>query len=335
MIVSILLAFIVTASVILLIRPLALRLGLVDQPGGRKQHHGVVPLIGGIAICCGFMIAVLTLPFSLGQYRALFVASLLLVFVGTLDDFKELSPKARLAAQFIACLLISLWGEAVLRNLGDLLFIGNFNLGWFALPITWFGILSLVNSVNMMDGLDGLAGGIGLFSFLAMASLCAIKADWMNFYILLIAASSLCAFLVFNWRAPFGKFASVFMGDAGSLFLGTLLAWFSISLSQGSTAVARPVTMLWLIALPLMDLLAVFIRRIAHHRSPMQAGSEHLHYVLQKKGFSSSTAVYIMWALSLLCVAIGLLGEIFHIKEGFLFLAFVSLFLVYFKATAY
>lgn len=334
MIVSILLAFIVTANVILLIRPLALRLGLVDQPGGRKQHHGVVPLIGGLAICCGFMIAVLTLPFSLGQYRALFVAAIMLVFVGTLDDFKELSPKARLAAQFIACLLISLWGNVVLENLGDLLFLGNINLGWLALPLTWFGILSLINSVNMMDGLDGLAGGISLFSFLAMAALCFMKADWMNFYVLLIAASCLCAFLVFNWRAPFGKFASVFMGDAGSLFLGTLLAWFSISLTQGSEAVARPVTMLWLIALPLMDLLAVFIRRIAHHRSPLQAGHEHLHYVLQKRGFSSANSVYVMWGLSLSCITIGLLGELFHIKEGFLFIGFVALFLAYFTITS-
>jgi len=330
---SVLIGFIATVSVIILIRPLAIRLGLTDEPGGRKKHHGDVPLIGGISMYCGFMLAIMTLHFSLGNYRALFVSSMILIFIGILDDFRELSARARLIAQFIVCLIISIWGNVKLQTLGSLFFSGNINLAWFALPFTWFGTISLINSVNMMDGLDGLAGGISLLSFSALALLCAHHADIMNLSILLILISCLVAFLLFNWRLPFGKPATIFMGDAGSLFLGIMLAWFAISLTQGPHAVAHPVTMLWLIALPLMDLLAVFIRRIMRHRSPMQAGSEHLHYLLQKKGLSNLSIVLIMWAISLLFISFGLLGEWFQLSQSGLFVSFLISFLGYFVMT--
>ena len=168
-------AFITTLLAIFFLRPLALRLGLTDQPGGRKLHEGIIPLTGGIGLCLGFMIGAITLPYSLGHYRALFVAALLMVLTGLLDDFKELSPRARLGAQLLACLIITLFGGVTLQSLGELVFTGNISLGLLALPVTWFGAMSLINSVNMMDGIDGLAGGISLFSFSAMAFLC-----WMN-----------------------------------------------------------------------------------------------------------------------------------------------------------
>ena len=333
MLLSLVCAFITTFTVIIFIRPIALRLGLSDIPGGRKLHNGVVPLIGGIAISLGFMTGAMTLAYSLGHYRSLFVAAVLMTVTGILDDFQELSPRARLCSQFIACVLISVFGHATLESLGDLFFTGDISLGLLALPITWFGAMSLINSVNMMDGIDGLAGGISLLSFSAMAFLCYLQSDNLNLHLLLILVSCLCAFLFFNFRAIAGKPAAVFMGDAGSLFLGLMLAWFSISLSQGPYAVAHPVTMLWLIALPLLDLLTVFIRRLANKRSPMQAGFEHLHYLLEARGFSRLNVVLIMWSLSSLFIAIGVTGELLQWNQSLMFIGFLALFGLYWLGT--
>lgn len=318
---------------IVFFRPLAIKLGLTDAPGGRKQHQGFVPLIGGICISIGFLVASMTLPYSLGQFRSLFVASLLLILTGILDDFHELTPRARLFSQFIACLLISLFGPATLYTLGDLLFLGDIPLGWLALPITWFGAMSLINSVNMVDGIDGLAGGLCFLSFGAMAILCFLSGNHLNAYLLTIISICLFAFLLFNFRLFANKPALVFLGDAGSLFLGLLLAWFSITLSQPPFAIAHPVTMLWLIALPLMDLLTVFTLRLLNRRSPMKAGNEHLHYLLESKGLSRLSIVIILWSLALIGIVIGLLGEVLPINQSKMFLGFLLTFAAYFSAS--
>lgn len=103
-------AFFVTLLCIFLLKPLALRLGLVDVPNDRKHHQYHTPLIGGLAMFMGFLAALLTLPISLQHYRSFIAGSALLVFVGLLDDFHELSPRSRFFAQIFALLLMYFWG---------------------------------------------------------------------------------------------------------------------------------------------------------------------------------------------------------------------------------
>src|SRR5262245_59089903 len=144
--------FIITIGCISLLRPLAVRINLVDAPHGRKQHEGHVPLIGGIAMFLGVLFALLTLSISLQPLRGFIAGCALLVFIGVLDDFHELSARARLVAQAAAGLIMVLWGKVALHSLGNLLFLGDIHLGWFSLPITVLAVIGIINAVNMTDG---------------------------------------------------------------------------------------------------------------------------------------------------------------------------------------
>src|SRR4030065_747218 len=137
-ILSVTIALLVCTVLVWVLRPLAMRIGLVDSPGERKQHVGHVPLVGGIAMFCGFMFAVLVLEQSLAGYRALFVGTALLVIVGILDDFHDLPPWVRFVAQIVAALIMTLWGGVVVRDLGALFGFGSIPLGVWGVPVTVF-----------------------------------------------------------------------------------------------------------------------------------------------------------------------------------------------------
>ena len=134
-----LIAFFITIFCILICRRPAFKIGLVDNPGGRKQHIGPVPLIGGICMFLGFCFAVLTLDISLVQYRSLLAGSGLLVLVGVIDDMHELTPQFRLLAQLIAALLMAFWGGVILSKFGSFftLAIGLFIPQIVVAEITW------------------------------------------------------------------------------------------------------------------------------------------------------------------------------------------------------
>jgi UDP-GlcNAc:undecaprenyl-phosphate GlcNAc-1-phosphate transferase len=318
-------AFVATLVLIHLARPVAIRIGLVDVPKGHKNHDGEVPLIGGIAMFCGFLFAALVLDIALGGYRSFFAAVGLLVVIGVLDDFHELSSRARLIVQIIAALLMSMWGGVILHDFGDLSFVGVIELGMFAVPVTVFCTVGVINAVNMSDGLDGLAGGLSSITLAAMAYLAWLSDRLDDVFVLLVLLAAVIGFLVMNVRTPWRKRAGVFMGDAGSMFLGFALVWFLIGLSQGAHRAYTPVTALWIFALPLLDTGCIMLRRIAKGQSPFQADREHFHHILQLAGFSVAQSVAMMWGVAALFAIIGIAGYQLGVAEGVMFYAFLAL----------
>jgi UDP-GlcNAc:undecaprenyl-phosphate GlcNAc-1-phosphate transferase len=316
-------------------RPLAIRLGLVDAPGGRKQHHGEVPLIGGIGIFLGFSFAIMMLPVSLSDYRSFLASCILLTVVGVLDDFHELAARSRFIAQIIAGLFMVCWGNVALHHLGDLLFLGDINLHNWALPFTVISVVGLINAVNMTDGLDGLAGGITLVEFFMLIILAIQSHLGTEAQILCLIASALIGFLYFNCRLPRRSHAIVFMGDAGSMLLGFTLVWFLISLSQGDHPAAKPATMLWVMTIPLFDMVSVILRRLVKKKSPFSADREHIHHLFQVLGFSNGPTVLILCGLSFLFGIIGITAQHLGADDGTLFVGFISLFLIYFISSHY
>ena len=144
------LVFCITVFCILLLRPLALRLGLIDTPDIRKQHQGNIPLIGGLAMLMGLLVGLLTLPISLQKYRSFIAGSALLVFVGLLDDFQELSAKSRFFAQIVAVLLMIFWGKNYIAHLGNLIFLKDIYLGhYISLIVTLIAGLGIINAINI------------------------------------------------------------------------------------------------------------------------------------------------------------------------------------------
>ena len=303
-------------------------IGLVDHPGGHKCHTRPTPLVGGIAMSVAFFFAVLLLDFALTPYRFLFAGIMLLVVVGLLDDLRELPPEQRIWAQILAALLMVGGGGVVLDDLGYLVASEwLLSLGVLAWPLTVFATVGVINAMNMSDGLDGLAASLALITLGCLALFAWRGADYGTLGVLVMLASVLLPFLIINLR-PDGP-ALVFMGDAGSMFLGFSLAWLLIQISQGEGRLMAPVTALWIFALPLMDTVTLLIRRSVLGRSPFLGDREHFHHLLLSAGYTERQTLLLMVVLAAAAAALGVAGELLDVPEPWMFGGFVALFGLY------
>ena len=323
-----------TLFFIFIAKPIAIKINLVDVPGGRKAHEGNIPLIGGIALFLGFAFACLTLDISMQVYRSLFAGGALLVLVGVGDDFHEFSARTRLAVQLFVSLLMVYWGKIYVAQLGHFFFLGDFKLGWFGIVLTVVAMMGLINAKNMLDGVDGLAGGLSVIelSFLCFIAYHAGRVNDARMIFLLMGAA--LAFLFFNF--PFLKRgASIFMGDAGSMFLGFFLTWFCISLSQNHPyAAANPVTFVWIMAVPIFDLVMVIIRRLRNKRSPFKPDREHIHHILERMGFNSRGITLLLCGFSCVMGFVGVVLNTLKIPGALGIIPFVCFFLIFYYWTA-
>jgi UDP-GlcNAc:undecaprenyl-phosphate GlcNAc-1-phosphate transferase len=316
---------------------MAMRIGLVDEPGGRKPHQGSVPLIGGVAMFCGFALAVSTLDMGLMAYRSFFAAGAILLVAGILDDMCDLSSRVRFSAQILAAVLMAYWGGVVLQDLGALGAGGNAVVlpNWGGL-LTVFATVGVINALNMSDGVDGLAGGLSLIALLGMAYVADRAGLATERTLLLLLAAVVTGFLAFNMRLPWRRRARVFMGDAGSMFLGFAITWFAIVLSQGDERAMAPVAALWLLMIPLFDTLWLIIWRFSQGRSPTSADVGHLHHVLQMTGMSAATSVWVMLAIAAVGAVAGLAalgGGVAQITMFYIFLALFAAYCIFMAVT--
>ncbi len=324
------LALALTVLFIKVFSPVAKKIGLVDQPGGRKTHKGAVPLVGGISLFLTFFLLMLTIDVPLGSWRSLFFAAALMFITGILDDFHETPAAVRFVAQIVAILIVIFWGKTELLNLGALFGGADIVLVLLALPLTLLGGVGVMNAVNMIDGLDGLAGGMLLIFFGCLWYLASAAGLEVDAAVLGILCFSLVGFLFFNMSFSEKRTASVFLGDSGTLFLGLLAAWFLIRLTQAPYDLLRPITAVWLLALPIMDTVAIMARRIMQGRSPFSPDREHFHHILLVAGFNIRSTVGIILLLNALLAALGLLSEWMQVPEYIMFYSFLVLFALYF-----
>jgi UDP-GlcNAc:undecaprenyl-phosphate GlcNAc-1-phosphate transferase len=334
-----LLAFVLTAALIVLLRPMAIFIGLVDVPTERKSHAGNIPLIGGFAIFLAALSSMVLLnyldlgkPELNGSLRAFFAAGLLLLFVGAWDDYRELPTAIRFLAQICACLIMIFSGKVVLSDLGYLSFSGEIlSLGVLSIPFTVFTCIGVINAMNMCDGLDGLSGCLALVALLGLGAANSMGAGpIVDQHLILVFAASVIAFLIFNLRTLWRSKAWVFLGDAGSMLLGITLTWLCIKLSQGEARVISPAAVLWFLMLPIIDAVCMMLRRIMRGRSPFAADREHLHHILLLAGFTVGQVVTLMCSIALWGVVVGLLGTFFGVPDIWLAGAFLACGLVYY-----
>jgi len=331
------LAFFITTALVLSLRPIAKSLRLVDTPNERKVHEGEIPLVGGIAIFIGVVVAhavsqwMFPGPGAIGDYASFYVAGALLVFVGVIDDFRELSPTVRLVSEIIAVLIIIFGSDVVVRNFGTMSIDGGgMSLGIIAVPFTVFAVVGLINAVNMSDGLDGLAGTLSLVPVLGFIVATIFLGDGKDLVVLSCFAASLGAFLLFNVTVPGRRRALIFLGDSGSMFLGLALAWIVIRLSQGESAAISPAAALWFLTLPIFDTVCMTSRRLLRRRPPFSADKEHLHHVFLLAGFTVTETVLTMAGLATIGVLVGLAGTYYEVSDLLLAGSFLLLGLMYF-----
>lgn len=296
-----LLAFLATSLLLWLLRPLATRYDLLDHPAGRKDHAAPTPVIGGLAMFMGSLLAFVAFDSPTSTILSFSLASLLLVAAGLYDDKYDLRWYWRILVQVSASLVIIYWGGVRVEHLGPLFGLGNASLGMLSVPFTVFATVGLVNAMNMIDGADGLAGSLGLAALL-MLSAAAIYAGNISLASrVLMLAGALGGFLVWNLRLPWRPHAHAFLGNAGSEFLGLVIAWIAFRLTQNPVHPVDPLLALWLLPIPVMDCLVLIVRRLREGRSPFAAGRDHIHHLMQDAGFGPTRAAMWLTVFSLVC----------------------------------
>lgn len=324
---AILAAFLFVLVGVPVLRRPAHHVGLIDKPGGRKNHDREVPLIGGLAMFLGFAMAIMMIEASLRPFASLVVGMGILLMVGVIDDLIDMSASAKLAAQVLVAVLMVSWGEVQVHTLGDLVGVKLINLGEWAIPFTVLCTVLLINAVNMADGTDGLAGGlvaVALAMLLAAGILGGASKAFVGVTGILLA--SVVGFLCYNLRVPGRRCASAFMGDSGSMMLGFALAWLAVYLGQVENVAIYPVSIAWILVLPVLDVLTLYIRRIMKGRSPFSADREHLHHVLLRSGFSVMATVWLLILVMTIFGLIGLIGWRQSFPEWWLFLGLIPVF---------
>lgn len=320
--------FFFSLTALFFMRKFALNVGLVDKPNARKLHKGAVPLVGGLSICISILYFLFNHP-NIILHTELYAASILiLVVVGALDDKYDISFKLRFLVQGALSVAMMALGKIELSTAGNILGTGPILLGWIGYVVTIFAVVGSINAFNMVDGIDGLLGALSSVTFGGLGYLMYYYGQYDLAYFCLVLIIIIIPYVLLNLGA-FGRKRRVFMGDAGSMLIGFTVIWLLLLSSQESRPLMRPVTALWLIAIPLMDMVAIMIRRIRRGRSPFKPDREHLHHIFQRIGFSTNATLLIITLIALSFSLVGILGEIYRIPEYILFYSFIVCFLLY------
>lgn len=308
-------SFFTAFAIVRILKPIAFWANLVDKPGGRKKHDGLIPLVGGIAIYLSVFVSTVLFLEQPIFIRLFLMAGGLLVFLGMVDDRYDLSPRSRIVGQILICSLFVYGLDVRIESFGDLLGLGELDAGILSYPLTVLSLMGAMNAFNFLDGMDGLVGSVAMVSFVGLVALFGANGD-VNFQLLSMSfVGATGAFLVFNiWGKPQRRnFKKVFMGDAGSMFLGLSLGVLLIKGSQGEEAAFSPVTSLWLVLLPMTDMFTIMYRRIKRGRSPMAPDRTHIHHMLLRAGFKKHQTLHVMVLIQLAFVSLG----IFIMERGY------------------
>jgi len=311
----------------LVLRPVAVAVGLLDRPGGHKRHRGDIPVIGGIAIFLGAALAALTTE-GLGQHGVMMlVTSTMLVGLGVVDDRFDLPASVRLMGHLTAAVLLVSGSGYQVTLLGDLFGFGALSLGLLAWPFTVVACIALVNAFNMLDGMDGLAGGVAVVAFVGVVALASGYGGSPE--ALLLAScmvGALSAFLLFNVPTSRNRSVRTFMGDAGSTLLGFVFAALSLGMVQSNQANINPVCILWLVPIPIFELFTSTTRRLLQRKSPLAADNSHFHHRLMAAGFSVRAIFFTYFTFTLLSVAVSVAACRTGVHESVMFGGFCALF---------
>lgn len=328
-------AAILTAYALMLLQHYASRMGLLDRPHGRKRHRRATPATGGLAMAFGVAIAAwVRSPDMSDAVLGYLLGATIILVVGALDDIYDLRWWCRLSAQGVAALVMIEIGGIRIEQIGEAFGYGGLALDWLSVPLTVIATVGVINALNMADGADGLAGSLALAA-LAMLGAAAFYVGNLRVLELLVPfLGALFAFLYFNARLPWQHRARVFMGNAGSAFLGFTILFVALRLTQSQQYAISPVLAPWLLAPPIIDCLTLIVRRIRMGRSPFHADRGHMHHLLQDAGFSAGQIMLLLSGLSL-CLGLAAAAALrMQMPEYGLTIAFVASTVGYYLLTA-
>ena len=316
-------------------RRIAIATDVVDKPNtAHKSHKQPVPYLGGVAIIIGIIVisysTSLVSNFTIDIFwlaTSVLAPALVLGLIGLWDDMKNLPPLPRFVAQTIAGVFTAI------------ILVANNNVGnptgseIFDTFITIIWVVGICNSINFFDNLDGGAAGTVAVSSIALAILALSGDQYLIAALSTVTAGATLGFLIWN-KSP----ARIYMGDAGALFLGVLLATLTVRLNpETQTQLGSYLTPIFLLAIPILDTTVAVLSRLKRHISPFQGGQDHLSHRLIRAGLSRRKAAVSLWTLSAIFAAVAILiSRVNETIEIFLIagsgLIWILLFVVFFKS---
>jgi UDP-GlcNAc:undecaprenyl-phosphate GlcNAc-1-phosphate transferase len=313
---------------------LAKHFRLIDKPDSlRKKHKGEVPLGGGLAIFLSvffgnILLSIESIVTPIDIFW-IFLFSSLILFVGLLDDIKPLPVLFRLIMQVLASCGVIICTNLYLSNFGNLFGLGDIDLGIYGIPATIFMVVGVCNAFNMLDGMDGLVPivslmTLGAISFISMSTFDIPTTFFLPFI-------SLFVFLLFN-LGFLGSRWKMFLGDSGSMWIGFTLAWLLIFFSQGDQKLFNPAIALFLIPLPILDALSIFIDRWRKRKSIFSADRSHIHHLFKDNGVKDIYTLLALSGFSLLSISFALFAIKYSLKDYFIFYFFLTLCIIYLLA---
>lgn len=309
-------SFLLTVLLLPVIRRLAVRWGCVSPPSTQRWHQQPIPYLGGVAFFLGFLLPALYFsPTPLSSFPFFLVASQMFI-LGMYDDLRRINPATKLVGQIIAAATAIFYGYSL-----------NF-FGWplLDLLLTALWIIGLTNALNLLDNMDGLAGGIGVIAALFLAFFFQQGGDLQHAFIALALAGAVGGFLLFNFHP-----ASIFMGDAGSLLLGSTLSLLAIKAHGQVSSILSLVAVPALILLvPILDTLLVSVTRLIRGQPVSQGGKDHFSHRLVLLGLSEPKAVLLLYFMAAVSGTTALLIEKLSYTISLVLLPFVILVFVLF-----
>ncbi len=291
----------------------------------RKFHKRPTPMTGGVGILVSLLITgKLYIDLNnLNGYLPDFTFQLMLVSIPLLvlfliDDFRGLRPSLRIIIQSLLTIYMIFSTDISLQSVGNLFGFGEINLGILSIPFTVFCVVGMMNAFNMIDGINGLCSGCAMIALLLIGFHSGLIYDSM----LVLIIGSMIGFLIFNLRV-FGIKRGVFLGDSGSNLIGFWVAWSAIYASQNAVYDVQPITMIWFVAIPLLDCIGLIFSRIKKGKSWSSAGRDHIHHKLMIN-FSAEGTLLILIIITLVT---GLFG--IYISNNASTLTSLILFLTY------
>jgi UDP-GlcNAc:undecaprenyl-phosphate GlcNAc-1-phosphate transferase len=293
-------AFGVVIGLVPFIRSLALRMGFVDRPGGRKIHKHPIPLMGGVAIYVGSIASMAVFDGLSPRTMTVALGGTALVAIGLIDDWfktkgKEFAVWPRVAVYAAVSAVPILFG---IKIIGMSKFMGGGMVifpVWFMWLSTMLWVFAITNMINFIDGVDGLASGIVTISSLTLFVISLMKGQYGTAVMAAVIAGASAAFLVYNFYP-----AKIFMGDAGATFLGFSLAVLAIDGAFKSATLAAVAVPILVLGVPILDTVIVFFRRILEGKGLHKADKLHTHHSLMQWGLTQTQTVSFLYLVGLL-----------------------------------
>ena len=261
------------------------------------------------------------------------------MIVGVLDDRNDLPAYTKFVVQFLIASVMIMGNNMVVTNIGDIWANDDpQGLGPLSIPFTLIGVVGVINAFNLIDGHDGVAASLGIISILSLliishTSIKFVPPEYIVF--LTLIPLLLCVFLVFNLEL-LDALPKVFLGDAGSMFLGLVLVYFLIEFTSGLSsdqAMFSPAVAPWIIGLPLLDMFCVILRRVLSGETPLAADRQHIHHLLFNSGLHKISILLILIIFQAILSAVGISSVLFDWPDWTLLWGALVVFILYYLTT--